>query len=326
MKRLRLTKYMNTIKYAFLNGVTREHKYPLYASFKVTSQCKLKCPFCDMWRMKGERELETHEVLTVLDNLAHSSILLVSFEGGEPFLRDDIGHILEYAVDKPFYTEVTTSAVGIDLDKVKECARFLDFLHVSIDEGHNNLYLLDRLAEFKMWIAGFGVQIVVRKKDVPALEYNVRKIHDAGAKAIIMPATKLDGTPNAYPDPREFRTEVMRLIKSYPNTIVTTQGYLNAVNKDHGCDTSSIIIGPDATLYYPCRTLKTRATNLLREDLIDFLSTKKAASLRRAGKQCGRSCGWYQYFAVSSYYMPRTLVSSLGPYLDDILGIRGEGK
>jgi MoaA/NifB/PqqE/SkfB family radical SAM enzyme len=326
MKRLRLTKYKDTIKYAFRNAVSGEHKYPLYASFKVTNLCKSQCPYCDMWRMKTDGDLETHEIMTVLDNLAASSILVVSIEGGEPFLRDDIGDILAYLRQKPFYTELTTSAVGIDWDKVKDCAKLLDFLHITIDEGHNNLYLLDNLAEFKRWISRLGVQIIVRKNDLPALEVKVRKIHNAGAQAIIIPATCLDGTPNEYPDPRQFRNEVNRLIKTYANTIVTAKGYLDAINKDHGCDTASIIIGSDACLYYPCRTLKTKATNLLNEGLMDFVSTPKAATLRNQGKQCRRSCGWYQYFAVSSYYMPRTCMYSWRPYFNDILSIGRDGK
>jgi MoaA/NifB/PqqE/SkfB family radical SAM enzyme len=321
MKRLRFTKYVNTIKYAFLNAASGEHKYPLYASFKVTSQCNSQCPYCDMWRMNADGDLKTHEIFTVFDNLSASSILVVSIEGGEPFLRDDIGDILEYVSKKPFYTELTTSAVGINWDKVKDCAKFLDFLHISIDEGHNNLYLLDDLPEIKTWIERLGVQIIVRKDDLAALENKVRKIHDAGAQAIIIPATHLDGTPNNYPDPKQFRNEVKRLIITYANTIVSAKGYLDAINKDSGCDTASIIIGSDASLYYPCRTLKTRATNLLHEGLMEFLSTPNAVDLRNQGKQCRRSCGWYQYFAVSSYYMPRTLMYSWRPYFKDILSI-----
>jgi MoaA/NifB/PqqE/SkfB family radical SAM enzyme len=326
MKRLRFTKYIDTIKYAFLNAASGEHKYPLYASFKVTSQCNSQCPYCDMWRMNADGDLKTHEIFTVFDNLAASSILVVSIEGGEPFLRDDIGDILEYISQKPFYTELTTSAVGINWDKVKDCAKFLDFLHLSIDEGHNNLYLLDDLAEIKTWIDRLGVQIIVRKDDLPALENKVRKIHDAGAQAIIIPATHLDETPNNYPDTKQFRNVVERLIKTYANTIVTAKGYLDAINKDHGCDTASIIIGSDASLYYPCRTLKTRATNLLQEGLMEFLSSQNAVDLRNQGKQCHRSCGWYQYFAVSSYYMPRTLMYSWRPYFKDILSIGKDGK
>jgi MoaA/NifB/PqqE/SkfB family radical SAM enzyme len=276
--------------------------------------------------MKADGDLETHEILTVFDNLAASSILVVSIEGGEPFLRDDIGDILEYTRHKPFYTELTTSAVGINWDKVKDCAKFLDFLHVSIDEGHNNLYLLDDLAEIKTWIDRLGVQIIVRKDDLPALEDKVKKIHNAGAQAIIIPATHLDGTPNSYPHPMQFRNEVKRLIKTYTNTIVTAKGYLDAINKDHGCDTASIIIGSDASLYYPCRTLKIRATNLLHEGLMEFLSTQNAVDLRNQGKKCYRSCGWYQYFAVSSYYKPHTLMYSWRPYFNDIISIARYGK
>jgi MoaA/NifB/PqqE/SkfB family radical SAM enzyme len=326
MKRLPLAKYIETFKYAFINAARGDHKYPLYASFKVTNHCKSQCPYCDIWRIKADTDLETHQIFAVLDNLADSSVLVVSIEGGEPFLRKDIGQILEYLQHKPFYTELTTSAVGVDWDRVKKYLKFLDFLHISIDEGHNNLYLLDELAEFKRWICRLGIQIIIGKNDLPTLEAKIRKVHHAGAHAVIIPATHLDGTPNDYPDPAEFRDKVLRLTKSYGGTIVTAKGYLDAINKSHGCDTASIIIGSDAGLYYPCRTRKTRAANLLHQRLMDFVSTPLAVALRNEGQMCRRSCGWYQYFAVSSYYSPRTLMYSWRPYFHGLLSIAKEGK
>lgn len=324
MKRLPVSRYAKTVKYAMLNGMSREHKYPLYASFKVTGQCKLRCSFCDVWRQRnGKPELQTREVLSILDNLADSSVLVVSFEGGEPFLREDICELLAYAAEMPYFTELTTSGVGVDFDRIRECVKYLDFLHVSIDEGHRNLHLFDELPRLKRWVEGLGVQIVVRDEDLPALEEKVRRVHEVDAKAIIMPAAHLDGTPNSYPDPELFRSRLLPLIEAYPRTIVTAEGYLDAINRPHSCDTSSVIIGPDGTLFYPCRIRRSEGTNLLRQGLMDFLSSEKAASLRREGRSCDRSCGWYQYFAVSSYYSPRTLRSSLRPYLQDILTMRG---
>ncbi len=318
MKRLSLSKYVSTLGYAAINCISGRHAYPVYASFKITRQCRLKCAFCDVWRQKPVAELDTGQVLAVLDNLARSSILVVSFEGGEPFLRTDIFDILADAHGRPFYTELTTSGVGIDFDLVNACLQYLDFLHISIDEGHNNLHLLDRLPALKKRMPGLGVQVVVRSQDMPRLEVKVRAIHRAGAKAVIMPAVCLDGRPNAYPDPAVFRSEVQRLAGIYPGTIVTTSKYLAAINRPHGCDTASIIVDADATLYYPCRTLKIPAANLLARNLMEFLGSPRAAALRAAGRRCTRNCGWYQYFAASSYYRPFCLLSSLSPYFKDL--------
>lgn len=319
MTKLPLRKTIGALKCALINTVTRKHKYPFYASFKLTRRCMLKCPFCDVWKEGGDRELHTPEVFRVLDNLASSSIVAVSFEGGEPLLRDDIEDILEYVVDKPLFTELTTSFKDVDIDRVIKCSKYLDYLHVSIDEGHKNLYLLDELQELKRCIDTLVIQVVVGKKDIHALEEKMEKINKAGIKVVVMPAVYVNGTQCEYPDPQEFRHEILRLKQIYNGSIITTDGYLNAINQKHGCDTASIIIDADGSLYYPCHMLKIKAINAVTQNLKEFLSTPKAKALRSKGHQCTKSCGWYQYFATSSYYKPTTCCSTLRPYVHDII-------
>ena len=36
----------------------------------------------------------------------------------------------------------------------------------------------------------------------------------------------LDGTDDFYPDPKDFRGEILRLKEKYPNTITTPKGFL----------------------------------------------------------------------------------------------------
>ena len=323
MIRLPLRKKMNTFKCALANTMTRQHKYPFYASFKLTRRCMLKCPFCDVWKGGEGGELDTYEVLRVLDNLASSSIVVISFEGGEPFLRDDIEEILSYAKKKPIYTELTTSGVCVDWECVRRCTQHLDYLHISIDEGHRNLHLLDELQDLVRIRCSLAIQIVVRQKDIGALEAKIEKIWKAGIKTVVMPAVHIQGTHCAYPDPTSFKREIIRLKKLFPGTIITSNGYLNAISRKRGCDTASIIIDADGSLYYPCHILKTKAINTVTQSLEEFLSTHKAKTLRLKGRRCSRRCGWYQYFATSSYYSPISSYSSLRPYLKDIVKLAG---
>jgi len=48
---------------------------------------------------------------------------------------------------------------------------------------------------------------------------------------------------------------------------------------------------------------------------MDFLRSEKAKEARQWMKQCPRACGWYQYFATDAFASPRSLLSSLSPYL-----------
>ena len=130
-----------------------------------------------------------------------------------------------------------------------------------------------------------------------------------------MPACHLDGTDDFYPDSNEFRKEIIRLKKKYPNTITTPKGFLDNINKPHGCSTSSVIIDSDGWLFYPCRTVGKRLYNFTEGSFIEFLKSDAAKTAREDMKNCKRACGWYQYFATDVFASPSTIISSLSPYI-----------
>ena len=196
-----------------------------------------------------------------------------------------------------------------------EYGKYIDYLHISIDEGHNNLEFFDRLDEFQKFGPDICIQIVVTKDSLDALEAKVKKIYQVNARTVIMPACHLDGTDNYYPDPLKFQKEIIRLKKKYPYTVTTPNGFLKNLNKPHGCSTSSVIIDSDGGLFYPCRTIGERLYNFTEGSFMDFLKTNKAKDARKQMNECKRSCGWYQYFATDVFSSPISFFSSLSPYI-----------
>ncbi len=314
MKKLPKQKYLKTLGYALKNYISRDCIYPFYASYKVTHKCGLKCEFCNVW-MEDTPDLQKEDVFKVIDNIANSSIIVLSIEGGDPLIRKDLGEILKYAYQKPIILFFTTNGHLLDKRPMKEYGKYIDYLHISIDEGHNNLEFFSRLKEFQSFGPEICVQIVVTRDTVPVLEEKVKSIFKVGARTVVMPACHLDGTDDYYPDSKEFRKEIIRLKKKYPNTITTPNGFLNNINKQHGCSSSSVIIDSDGGLFYPCRTVGERIYNFTEGSFMDFLKTKNAKKAREAMKQCERCCGWYQYFATDSFATPISLISSLSPYI-----------
>ncbi|MBN1280343.1 MAG: radical SAM protein [Candidatus Thermoplasmatota archaeon] len=313
MKKLPLHKYSSTLRYAFENYTAGECIYPFYASFKVTHICSLRCSFCNVWQEKVQ-DLPTEEVYKVIDNIANSSIVVLSLEGGDPLMRKDLGDILQYAHQKPFYLFFTTNGHLLDKRPMKEYGKHIDYLHISIDEGHGNLSFFDRLEEFQSYGPEICIQIVVTKDTLATLEEKVKRVHEVHARTVVMPACHLDGTDDFYPDPQKFRAELLRLKKKYPNTITTPKGFLDNINKPHGCSTSSIIIDSDGGLFYPCRTVGQRLYNFSQGSFMDFVRSPEAVQARHEMKQCTRRCGWYQYFATDVFASPLSLFSSLSPY------------
>jgi MoaA/NifB/PqqE/SkfB family radical SAM enzyme len=198
---------------------------------------------------------------------------------------------------------------------MKEYGKNIDYLHISIDEGHDNLEFFDRLEEFQSYGPEICIQIVVTKDTISALEDKVKRINEVGARTVVMPACHLDGTDDYYPDPNNFGKEIDRLKKKYPNTITTPKGFIKNINKQHGCSTSSVIIDSDGGLFYPCRTVGERIYNFTEGSFLDFLTTETAKKAREDMKKCPRSCGWYQYFATDVFSSPLSFISSFSPYI-----------
>jgi len=319
MRLLPISRYVQFLKYRAINIINGEAIFPFYASFKITRRCTRRCPFCDCWKSKIP-DLSTKEIYKIMDNLASSSIMLLSFEGGDPLVRPDILEILKYAEKKPYYFFFTTAG---DLfgkhPKLKEIAKYPDYIHVSIDEGHGNLEYLDRLKEFQSYGPEITVQIVVTKNDLQNLEYKVKKIHDAGARTVIMPAVDLDlnASVKFFPGTENFKKEILRLKEKYPGTITTPDGYLERFEKMHGCASDSIIVDADGSLFYPCRVKGKKPFNLLDGKLNDFLLSPEAEEYRQEMRNCTRQCGWYQYYSTESFVSFSESLKSYYPYLKD---------
>ena len=314
MENLPLGKYLKTAGCAFSNYLTDESIYPFYASFKITHKCSLKCSFCNVW-MEKTPDLSKEDVFRVLDNLGNSSVTVLSLEGGDPLMRKDLGEILEYAYKKPFYLFFTTNGHLLDKRPMEEYGKNIDYLHISIDEGHDNLEFFERLEEFQSYGPEICIQIVVTKDTMDAIEEKVRRVYEVGARTVIMPACHLDGTNDFYPDSGKFREEIIRLKKKYKNTITTPNGFLDNINKSHGCSASSVIIDSDGGLFYPCRTVGKRLYNFTEGSFMDFVKSDEAKKARQDMKNCNRCCGWYQYFATDVFASFSSFVSSLSPYL-----------
>ncbi|MBU0518502.1 radical SAM protein [bacterium] len=306
------------------NKQNGEGVYPFYASVKVTDLCGFRCPFCNVWKNPAA-ELNTAGIIKVLENIGKSSVILTSIEGGEPLLRKDIETILEAASQQPFYLLFTTSVRNVMEYPWEKYSKWIDLFHLSVDEGHDNLELLDVLPQLVTYPWIVCVQTVVRQEDMPRMGEKVAKCAASGAKILIMPSVELDEADHAFPDAARFREDVLTLKKHYPNTVLTPRKYLDALNGESGCSAATIIVDCDGGLYYPCRTLNEKPVNLAETDLMEYLSTRDATDRREVMQTCQRQCGWYQYFAIDFFTAPGEILDSLRPYWAELLGFRSPG-
>ena len=80
---------------AVLQAKILRRRIPFAVSWALTYRCNAKCLYCRIQDI-DLKELGIKEILSILDELAAMGTRWISFTGGEPLLRDDIGEIIDY--------------------------------------------------------------------------------------------------------------------------------------------------------------------------------------------------------------------------------------
>ncbi|MGD9131259.1 MAG: radical SAM protein [Candidatus Bathyarchaeota archaeon] len=115
--------------------------HPLFVHFECTYRCNMKCAFCNIWRKNlFKNEATTPELEQRLLECWDLGCSLVSFTGGEPLLRKDLGKMLEFSSrELGLFTGLVTN--GILLDKnIDVLSKYVDSLAVSFDVNHKQTF------------------------------------------------------------------------------------------------------------------------------------------------------------------------------------------
>jgi pyrroloquinoline quinone biosynthesis protein E len=110
---------------------------PLGLLAELTHRCPLACPYCSNPLELEDRadELDTTVWGRVFQQAAAMGVLQVHLSGGEPASRRDLIEITRAAGDAGLYTNLITSAIGLDADRLgKLKAAGLDHVQVSIQD------------------------------------------------------------------------------------------------------------------------------------------------------------------------------------------------
>jgi radical SAM protein with 4Fe4S-binding SPASM domain len=87
---------------------------PEGVTFELTYGCNLRCVHCyNPTHRAFPHELTTSEICGLLDQIAEFGVLTVTFTGGEPCVRPDIGEILRHARRQGLIIQLLTNATRI---------------------------------------------------------------------------------------------------------------------------------------------------------------------------------------------------------------------
>ena len=115
---------------------------PLWLLAELTYACPLQCPYCsnpvDFARIKDE--LDTDGWIRVLREARALGAAQLGFSGGEPLLRRDLEVLVEEGRGLGYYTNLITSGVGMDADRVRRLGDAgLDHIQLSIQASNSEL-------------------------------------------------------------------------------------------------------------------------------------------------------------------------------------------
>ena len=197
---------------------------PLFVSWNVTFRCNLRCGYCGALDAP-RRECETEEIKAGLQELYRLGGRWITFGGGEPLLRRDLGDLIVYAKSLGFQVFVSTN--GHFVPKRIEDLRPVDNLNFSLDgprEVHDAVRgsgaFEDTLRASRVAReAGlpFSFQCVLARHNLDCLEDTLAITREQGAWMMFQPATQwLDSStaPNPLAPPvAGYRNAIAQLLQ-----------------------------------------------------------------------------------------------------------------
>lgn len=115
---------------------------PLWLLAELTYACPLQCPYCsnplDFARTRGE--LTTDQWLDTLRGARKLGAVQLGLSGGEPLVRRDLEDVVSEARALGYYTNLITSAIGMNADRVRRLREAgLDHVQISFQASDAEL-------------------------------------------------------------------------------------------------------------------------------------------------------------------------------------------
>ncbi len=198
-------------------------RLPAAIRIQVTSRCHLGCLYCTPPGGEGS-DLSTGQLRQVLNEAAELGCLRVSFSGGEPMLRQDMGELVDHCADLGMVPEMNSSGLGIP-GRMNELGR-LELLKLSLDgpeDVHDNLcgqpgayqQVLDALSAATARGIHTVLVTTITRQNVDCLDHVLDLARRHGVMAAFQPLKPnykgFHGTGDLLPEPEDMLRAVDEL-------------------------------------------------------------------------------------------------------------------
>jgi MoaA/NifB/PqqE/SkfB family radical SAM enzyme len=106
-------------------------RIPVAVAWLITGRCNLQCCYCKWKDQRRSEELDTAAAKDMIDQMKRAGVRLISFTGGEPLVRSDIGQIIHHVKDSGLVCKLNTN--GMLVESRLDDLRRLDLLQISVD-------------------------------------------------------------------------------------------------------------------------------------------------------------------------------------------------
>lgn len=106
-------------------------RIPIAVAWLITGRCNLQCCYCKWRQQRRVQELDTAAAKDMVDQMRRAGVRLISFTGGEPLVRADIGEIIRHVKDRGLVCKLNSN--GMLVESRLEDLRRLDLLQISVD-------------------------------------------------------------------------------------------------------------------------------------------------------------------------------------------------
>lgn len=197
---------------------------PLFASWNLTFRCTRACSFCGVDQVKT-RELGTSEVLCGIRSLYSLGARFITFSGGEPLLREDLGLFLREAKKMGMTTFLSANGDLVP-DRIED-VKIADRITLSLDgpasvhdriRGQGSFDAVERaIGACREYGVSTALQCTLCEHNLAHVDEILSISKGRGLNVMFQPATEnLDSfaLPNPIaPDPASHRRAVEQLIR-----------------------------------------------------------------------------------------------------------------
>lgn len=200
----------------------RGKRIPLFVGAALTNRCDGECIYCRRAGPEGD-ELDTAAWIGLLEQMARAGTFRVSFTGGEPLVREDVGRLMFEAQRSGLTVNLCTNGYLLE-SRLDEVVR-ADSLTLSYDGPEDVMDGLRGKGSHTRALRGLGAALgagmpcslhaTLSVLNVDRVDEILEEARSLGVRVSFAPLRSVplgEGDRSLFPGESEFRTAIERLI------------------------------------------------------------------------------------------------------------------